>query len=55
MSKLTKDGLPRKSNAGRKSIYTDDVGVLLTIQVPSRQKENIKQMILALRKQFEKK
>ena len=54
MSKrLTNKGTERKSNAGRKSIYVDDVGVLLSVQVPSKQKENFKQVILAMRKQYE--
>lgn len=54
MSKrLTNKGTERKSNAGRKTIYIDDVGAILTIQVPSKQKENFKQVILAMRKQYE--
>ena len=54
MSKrLTNKGTERKSNAGRKSIYVDDVGVLLSVQVPSKQKESFKQVILAMRKQYE--
>jgi len=54
MSKsLTKKGNERKSNAGRKSIYVDDVGVVLSIQVPSKQKEQFKQVIVAMRKQYE--
>jgi hypothetical protein len=54
MSKsLTKKGDEIKSNAGRKSIYIDDVGVILSIQVPSKQKEQFKQVIIAMRKQYE--
>lgn len=50
---LTNKGAERKSNAGRKAIYIDDVGEILSIQVPSKQKENFKQVILAMRKQYE--
>jgi len=50
---LTKKGLPRKSDAGRKSIYVDDVGVTLSIQVPSKQKERFRETLLALRKPYE--
>jgi len=50
---LTNKGAEKKSNAGRPTIYIDDFGVILSIQVPSKQKENFKQVILAMRKQFE--
>ena len=51
--KLTKKGTVRKSDAGRPSIYIDDVGVTLSVQVPSKQKENFRQVILAMRSQYE--
>ena len=54
MKKLTKHGVEKKSNAGRPQIYIDDIGVTLSIQVPSKQKETIKKMVLAFRKDFEK-
>jgi hypothetical protein len=50
---LTKKGTERLSNAGRKQIYIDDVGVLLSVQVPSKQKERFKETILAMRKPYE--
>ena len=52
-NKLTKKGENRKSNCGRKAIYNDDVGVTLSVQVPSKQKEQFRQVILAMRKQYE--
>jgi len=51
--KLTKKGIERKSDAGRKQIYIDDVGVTLSVQVPSKQKEIFKQTLLAMRKNYE--
>lgn len=51
--KLTKKGTERKSDAGRKPIYIDDVGVTLSVQVPSKQKERFRETILALRKPYE--
>lgn len=42
-----------KSSAGRPKIYIDDFGVTLSVQVPSKQKEQFKQVILAMRKQYE--
>lgn len=50
---LTKKGTERKSYAGRPQIYIDDIGVTLSVQVPSKQKEIIRKMILAFRGQFE--
>lgn len=52
-NKLTKKGEERKSNVGRKQIYIDDVGVTLSVQVPSKQKEQFRQVLLAMRKQYE--
>lgn len=46
---LTKKGTERKSDAGRKQIYIDDVGVTLSVQVPSKEKERFREIILALR------
>lgn len=43
----------KKSNAGRKPLYIDDVGVILSIQVPSKQKERFKETVLAMRKPYE--
>lgn len=43
----------KKSNAGRKGLYIDDVGVILTVGVPSKQKESFKKVVLAMRKEFE--
>ena len=51
--KLTKKGTERKSDAGRPSIYIDDVGVTLSVQVPSKEKERFRETILALRKPYE--
>lgn len=53
MKKLTKKGTERKSDAGRPQIYIDDIGVTLSVQVPSKQKDQFKQVLLAMRKQFE--
>jgi len=53
MDKKTKTGTDKKSNAGRKPIYIDDVGVTLSVQVPSKQKLVFRDFILALRKQYE--
>ena len=50
---LTKKGTERKSAAGRKQIYIDDVGVTLSVQVPSKQKEVFRQTLLAMRKPYE--
>ncbi len=50
---LTKKGTERKSDAGRPQIYIDDVGVTLSVQVPSKQKERFRETILALRKPYE--
>jgi hypothetical protein len=50
---LTKKGIERKSDAGRPQIYIDDVGVTLSVQVPSKQKEQFRQVLLAMRKQYE--
>lgn len=50
---LTKKGTPRISKKGRKQIYIDDVGVTLSVQVPSKQKEQFRQVLLAIRKQYE--
>jgi hypothetical protein len=52
MKNLTKHGKEKKSNAGRPQIYIDDIGVILSVQVPSKQKEIIRKMVLAFRKQF---
>ena len=43
----------KKSNAGRKPIYIDDVGVTLSVQVPSKQKERFRETLLAMRKPYE--
>ena len=51
--KLTKKGTERKSDAGRPSIYIDDVGVTLSVQVPSKEKERFRETILAFRKPYE--
>lgn len=51
--KLTKKGTERKSDAGRPSIYIDDIGVTLSVQVPSKEKERFRETILALRKPYE--
>lgn len=53
MQKLTKKGTERKSDAGRPQIYIDDIGVTLSVQVPSKQKEIIRKMVLDFRKKFE--
>lgn len=50
---LTKKGTERKSDAGRKAIFADDVGVTLSVQVPSKEKERFRETILALRKPYE--
>lgn len=42
-----------KKKTGRKLIFKDDVAETLSVKVPSKQKENIKQVILAMRKQYE--
>ena len=42
-----------KKLAGRKNIFTNDHSETLSIKVPSKEKERIKQVILALRKPFE--
>lgn len=52
-NKLTKKGTERKSDAGRPQIYIDDIGVTLSVQVPSNQKVIIRKMVLDFRKQFE--
>ena len=43
----------KKSNAGRPPLYIDDVGVILSVQVPSKQKERFKETVLAMRKPYE--
>ncbi len=43
----------KKSNAGRKPIYIDDFGVILSVQVPSKQKERFRETLLAMRKPYE--
>jgi len=53
MENKTKKGTERKSNAGRKPIYIDDIGVTLSVQVPSKQKERFRETLLALRKPYE--
>ena len=50
---LTKEGNERKSKAGRPSIYIDDVGETLSVQVPSKQKLNFRKVVLAMRKEYE--
>lgn len=52
-NRKTKKGEIAKSNAGRKQIYTDDVGVTLSVQVPSKQKEIFKKVLLEMRKPYE--
>lgn len=53
--KLTKEGHERKSNVGRPSIYIDDIGVTLSVQVPSKQKVYFRKVLLAMRKEYEMK
>jgi hypothetical protein len=52
-NRKTKKGEIAKSNAGRKQIYIDDVGVTLSVQVPSKQKEVFKKVLLEMRKPYE--
>lgn len=42
-----------KQKVGRKNVFTDDVAVTLSVKVPSKQKEQFRQVILAMRKQYE--
>ena len=53
MKKLTKKGTERKSDAGRPQIFINDIGVTLSVQVPSKQKEVFRQTLLAMRKHYE--
>jgi len=53
MDKKTKTATDKKSNAGRKTIYADDIGVTLSVQVPSKQKEKFRETLLAMRKPYE--
>jgi hypothetical protein len=42
-----------KKKAGRKQVFKDDEAVTLSVKVPSKQKEQFRQVILAMRKQYE--
>jgi len=53
MDNLNKKDEERKSNAGRKPKFIDDIGVNLSVTVPSKQKDNMKKVVLAMRKEYE--
>ena len=42
-----------KQKVGRKQAFVDDIAVTLSVKVPSKQKEQFKQVIIAMRKQYE--
>jgi hypothetical protein len=42
-----------KQKRGRKLLFIEDDAVTLSIKVPSKQKEQFRQVVLAMRKQYE--
>ena len=42
-----------KQKTGRKQLFIEDEAVTLSVKVPAKQKEQFRQVILAMRKQYE--